>query len=111
MTDIASLGIAVDTSQTTVAVRELNKLADAGGKAEASAKQLGSTSQRAMSDVAASTARAAAAAEKMLASQERQERMMQQVALQIGGLTNAMGANAAAQNAMAKAAQDAARTA
>lgn len=108
MTDIAQLGIAVDTSQTAVAVRELNKMADAGGKAEASTKSLGNASRQAMSEVAASTARAAAAAEKMLASQERQERMMQQVAMQIGGLTNAMGANTAAQNAMAKAAQDAA---
>ena len=109
MADIAQLGIAVDTSQTKLAARELDNLAAAGAKAEGSAKKLGSTSKQAMEQAASATAKAQQTMERMLAAQERQERIMQQMSRQMDALTGAMQSNTAANNAAAKASENAAQ--
>ena len=109
MADIAQLGIAVDTSQTKLAARELDNLAAAGAKAEGSTKKLGSTSKQAMEQAAAATAKAQQTMERMLAAQERQEKLMEQMAREMQQLTQALQGNASANNAAAQAAQNAAQ--
>lgn len=109
MADIAQLGIAVDTSQTKLAARELENLAAAGAKAEGSTKKLGSTSKQAMEQAAAATAKAQQTMERMLAAQERQEKLMEQMAREMQQLTQALQGNASANNAAAQAAQNAAQ--
>lgn len=109
MADIAQLGIAVDTSQTKLAARELDNLAAAGAKAEGSTKKLGSTSKQAMEQAAAATAKAQQTMERMLAAQERQEKLMEQMAREMQQLNQALQGNASANNAAAQAAQNAAQ--
>lgn len=109
MADIAQLGIAVDTSQTKLAARELENLAAAGAKAEGSTKKLGSTSKQAMEQAAAATAKAQQTMERMLAAQERQEKLMEQMAREMQQLNQALQGNASANNAAAQAAQNAAQ--
>lgn len=109
MTDIAQLGIAVDTSQTKLAARELDNLVQAGGRAEGATKSLGATSKQAMAEVASAAAKAQQAMQRMADSQERQERLMQQMSRQMDALTSAMQSNAAANNAAAKASENAAQ--
>ena len=109
MADIEQLGIAVDTSQTKLAARELDNLAAAGAKAEGSTKKLGSTSKQAMEQAAAATAKAQQTMERMLAAQERQEKLMEQMAREMQQLNQALQGNASANNAAAQAAQNAAQ--
>lgn len=109
MADIAQLGIAVDTSQTKLAARELENLAAAGAKADGSTKKLGSTSKQAMEQAAAATAKAQQTMERMLAAQERQEKLMEQMAREMQQLNQALQGNASANNAAAQAAQNAAQ--
>ena len=109
MADIAQLGIAVDTSQTKLAARELDNLAAAGAKAEGSTKKLGSTSKQAMEQAAAATAKAQQTMERMLAAQERQEKLMEQMAREMQQLNQALQGNASANNAAAQAAQHSAQ--
>lgn len=109
MADIAQLGIAVDTSQTKIAARELDNLASAGGRAEASTKKLESTARKSMADIAAATQRGQQAMERMAAAQERQEKLMEQMARQMNEFTRATNAGAGATNAMAQASNNAAQ--
>lgn len=109
MTDIAQLGIAVDTSQTKLAARELDNLVQAGGRAEGATKSLGNTSRQSMAEVASAAAKAQQAMQRMADSQERQERLMQQMSRQMDALTSAMQSNATANNAAAKASENAAQ--
>lgn len=109
MTDIAQLGIAVDTSQTTLAARELDRLTAAGGRAEGATKSLGNTSRQSMAEMASASSKAAQAMERMAASQERQEKLTQQMARQMQELTGALQGNATANNVAAQAASNAAQ--
>lgn len=109
MNDIAQFGIAVDTSQTIIAARELDKLVAAGGRAEGATKSLGNASRQSMAEMASASSKAAQAMERMAASQERQERLAQQMSRQMQELTGALQGNATANNAAAQAAQNAAQ--
>ena len=124
MTDIAALGLSVDTRQVTKAEGDLDKLTAAGGRTEASAKRVGDAWSKTAQAIQADTGRIVQQLQAMNAAQARQESLlsqlngtMQAVERAVQGLTAAQiestravqgqAAATASETAAAKAAADA----
>jgi len=100
MTDLASLGIAIDSKQVTQASGELQKLVTAGGQAQTSANQLKSawdssnSSLKQMADIIAQTEAAEQAAYRSTVQQtqaiQAQTQAIQQQITQISAANNAL---------------------
>ena len=87
--DVSTLGISVDSSGVIKGTADLDKLTDAGGRAEESAKKAGSGYSKFAASLAADMGRMIAALDAMNASQARQEKMM---TVLIGSTDNVTGA-------------------
>jgi len=101
MTDIATLGLSIDSSQVNTAI---NRLRDLAAQGAATGSAIGSVSQSSTT-LEATVTRATRATEEMARSQARQEAAMRQMSAGFAGLTSALNGSTAALNAHATAAR------